>query len=48
LIDAAAVEPLTAIRRHNPLLFDFVVKRQLRVGNKRLADEIFHTRDFFG
>ncbi len=47
LLDPAAVEPLIAIRRHNPLLFDFVFKRSLRLDGKRLADDIFHTRDFF-
>jgi hypothetical protein len=36
-----------AIRAHNPLLFDFVLKRLLRAGGKRLAPAVFHTRDFF-
>jgi uncharacterized protein len=47
LLDPSAVEPLIAIRRHNPLLFDFVFKRSLRLAGKRLADDIFHSRDFF-
>jgi mannonate dehydratase len=47
LLDPAAVEPLVAIRRHNPLLFDFVLKRSLRLDGRRLADDAFHTRDFF-
>jgi uncharacterized protein len=47
LLDASAVEPLLAIRRHNPLLFDFVFKRSLRLGKLKLADDIFHSRDFF-
>ncbi len=47
LLDASAVEPLLAIRRHNPLLFDFVFKRSLRLDGKHLADDIFHSRDFF-
>lgn len=47
LIADAAVQPLVAIRRHNPLLFDFVLKRSLRLGGKRLADGIFHSSDFF-
>jgi mannonate dehydratase len=47
LLDAEAVEPLLAIRRHNPLLFDFVFKRSLRLDGKRLADDIFHSRDYF-
>jgi mannonate dehydratase len=47
LLDPAAAEPLTAIRRHNALLFDFVLKRHLRVGSRRLADQLFEARDFF-
>lgn len=47
LLDPEAVEPLLAIRRHNPLLFDFVLKRNLRLEGKRLAAPIFHSRDFF-
>ncbi|HET9701987.1 MAG TPA: hypothetical protein VFP70_13780 [Burkholderiales bacterium] len=47
LLDAAAVAPLGAIRRHNPLLFDFVLKRQLALGGRRLAAGIFETRRFF-
>jgi mannonate dehydratase len=48
LLDPAAVAPLTAIRRHNPLLFDFVLKRHLHFNGKRLAGRIFATRRFFG
>jgi mannonate dehydratase len=47
LLDAAAVDPLSAIRRHNPLLFDFVLKRHLRLGGRRLAKSVFATRRFF-
>jgi uncharacterized protein len=47
LLDAAAVVPLSAIRRHNPLLFDFVIKRHLALGGRRLAPGIFETRRFF-
>jgi mannonate dehydratase len=47
LLDAAAAAPLTAIRRHNPLLFDFVLKRHLRSGAHRLAPQVFETRRFF-
>ena len=47
LLDAADVAPLRAIRARNPLLFDFVLKRRLHLGSARLADGIFHTRDFF-
>lgn len=47
LLAEAAVAPLLALRRHNPLLFDFVLKRSLRRGRERLAADIFHTRSFF-
>lgn len=46
-LDAATVEPLTAIRRYHPLLFDFVLKRQLQHAGKRLAPAVFETRKFF-
>lgn len=38
---------LTEIRKHNPLLFDFVLKRNLEVNGKRLAPAVFETRAFF-
>jgi len=47
LLDASAAAPLTAIRRHNPLVFDFVLKRHLRSGSRRLAPRVFETRRFF-
>jgi len=47
LLDAGAVAVLNDLHTHNPLLFDFVLKRQLRWQGQRLADGIFHTRDFF-
>ena len=37
LLDAAAAAPLDAIRRYNPLLFDLVLKRQVRSRGQRLA-----------
>jgi hypothetical protein len=40
-------EVLSAIRRHNPLLFDFVLKRTLRVDGKGFGPAPFHTGDFF-
>lgn len=46
-IDAAMMEPLTSIRRHHPLLFDFVLKRHLRLGGKGLATSVFETRRMF-
>ncbi len=35
------------IRGHNPLLFDFVVKRHLRSNGKSLPESVFETRGFF-
>lgn len=46
-LDAAKLEPLGAIRRHHPLLFDFVLKRHLRLGGKGLAKAVFETRRLF-
>ncbi len=47
LLEAAAAPVLKEIRSHNPLLFDFVAKRSLRSGGKRLANGVFETRQFF-
>ncbi len=47
LLERSAAEVLLPIRAHNPLLFDFVLKRMLRAGDARLAPSVFHTRDFF-
>jgi|RhiMetdeSRZDD1v2_1073273.scaffolds.fasta_scaffold334657_1 predicted TIM-barrel fold metal-dependent hydrolase len=44
---AADVPPLNEIRRHNPLLFDFVLKRRLRAGRHAFSAEVFRTRPFF-
>jgi mannonate dehydratase len=38
---------LKGIRLHNPLLFDFVLKRHLRSNGKALAASVFETRMFF-
>ena len=47
LLEPAAAAPLAAIRDHNPLLFDFVLKRSLRAGGRRLSPRVFETRPFF-
>jgi mannonate dehydratase len=47
LLDAAAAPVLTEIRAHNPLLFDFVLKRSLRLKGRALPKEVFETRAFF-
>jgi mannonate dehydratase len=47
LLPAASSPVLKGIRAHNPLLFDFVLKRQLRSNGRGFASTVFHTRDFF-
>jgi mannonate dehydratase len=47
LLDESDVEPLRRIREHNPLLFDFVLKRRLRLGDARLPTSVFETRKMF-
>ena len=47
LINPGVAPVLTAIRRHNPLLFDFVLKRHLQSGGKRFAASVFATKPFF-
>jgi mannonate dehydratase len=44
LLDAAAVPVLVQIREHNPLLFDFVLKRSLRAGGRAWPAAVFETR----
>ena len=40
-------EILSDIRKYNPLLFDFVLKRNLKVGKKQLSSQVFETRSVF-
>lgn len=50
VLAAQDIAPLQAIRAHNPLLFDVVLKRRLRGGagaGLRLADAVFQTRRAF-
>ena len=47
LLDAEAAPVLREIREHNPLLFDFVLKRSLRSRGKRFSPGVFQTRRFF-
>ena len=47
LLDAAAVPVLDAVQQHNPLLFDFVLKRSLHKRGRQLAQGMFETRPFF-
>ncbi len=47
LVQASAAPVLKEIRSHNPLLFDFVLKRQLRSNGRALSETVFETRSFF-
>lgn len=47
LLPAAAVPLLEVIRQHNPLLFDFVLKRHLSSHGHRFPAGVFATRAFF-
>jgi mannonate dehydratase len=47
MLEARAAPVLSEIRLHNPLLFDFVLKRRLRSNGKALAAGVFETRAFF-
>jgi len=46
-LHAGAAGVIKALRGHNPLLFDFVLKRHLRAGGAAFAPAVFETRDFF-
>ena len=44
-----AAEPvLNEVRRHNAILFDFMLKRLLRSGGKRFSPAIFESRRVYG
>lgn len=47
LLDPAAVPLLQEIRVHNPLLFDFALKRLLHLEQRRFPPSVFETRHFF-
>ncbi|MDX1376559.1 MAG: amidohydrolase family protein [Burkholderiales bacterium] len=47
LLEPAAEDVLKTIRGHNPLLFDFVLKRTLRANGSAFAPSVFETRAFF-
>ena len=47
LVRESAAPVLKEIRAHNPVLFDFVLKRHLRAGGKALSNVVFETRPFF-
>lgn len=47
LLPKAAVADLDLLRQHNPLLFDFVLKRLLRWQGHSFSPAVFHTRRLF-
>jgi len=47
LLDPTEVPVILEIRRHNPLLFDFVLKRRIAAKGQRFAAKVFETRDYF-
>ena len=47
LLESSSANTLKEIRLHNPLLFDFVLKRSLRSNGKALTASVFETRGFF-
>jgi predicted TIM-barrel fold metal-dependent hydrolase len=47
LLAPAAAPVLREIREHNPLLFDFVLKRHLRSRGEAFPASVFETRTFF-
>ena len=46
-IDEDEAALLSAIRRHNPLVFDWVLKRRLKADGRRFAPAVFETRRVF-
>lgn len=47
VLEERLVRPLRELRHVNALLFDFVLKRNLRFGRRRFPDSAFETRGFF-
>ena len=47
LLDQEAVPLLKEVRAHNPLLFDFALKRLLRLDGRAFPASVFETRRFF-
>lgn len=43
-LDSKLVEPLQRIRQFNPVLYDFVLKRNIQSNGKRLSSQVFETR----
>lgn len=47
LLDATLIPALDTLRHHNPILFDFVLKRSLASRGRRFAASVFETRRHF-
>ena len=47
LLDANVADAISAVRGHNPLLFDFLLKRHIAYRGKRFPPSVFETRRFF-
>lgn len=47
-LNRAAVQVLEQVRQHNAILFDFMLKRQLRSGVNSFAPEVFESRRVYG
>ena len=47
-LDKPAEPVLNEVRRHNPILFDFMLKRLLHSGGKRFSPGIFESRRVYG
>ena len=47
LVQEAAKPVFREVREHNPLLFDFILKRHLRSNGRALSKSVFETRRFF-
>jgi mannonate dehydratase len=42
-LEPQLVAPISVLRHHNPLLFDFVLKRHLRLDGQGFANSVFET-----
>lgn len=47
MLSASQADVLSAVRRYNPLLFDVMLKRLIKVKGKRLSQRVFETRRHF-
>jgi mannonate dehydratase len=48
LLNEGDIPLLNTLRRHNPLLFDFALKRHINYQGRRLSDGIFESRRLLG